>query len=164
MWQMLGGEFEKVLFPSCIGSLVFSPQFISVVHWKEIAGPSPRRAPVLWSSPLLRASWSSGCRVLQRTQGHLLSLQGEILTELQHRLLGSSAPPAAGSISGKSAPCSGHIAALGREAEHPLLSLSFFFLSKGRRRDKGISHHFSHRLDHASSPLCCEHDHVIQIH
>ncbi len=134
----VGRGIWKVLFPSCISSLV-SLQPISVVHWKKRAGPSPRRAPVLWSSPLLRASWSSGCRVLQRTQGHLLSLQGEILTKLQHRLLGRSAPrQQAASLVSLS------VCLLGVDATllHRKEKLSILF-SKGRRRNKGISLHLS---------------------
>lgn len=68
------------------------------------------------------------------------------------------------SVSGKSAcVCLLRVDATLLHWEEKPSILFFFFKAKG---DAGIkeSHIISHRLDNASSPLCCETDQVLQLH
>lgn len=75
---------------------------LSSIKRKPLGHP-PGRAPVPWSSPSLRASWRSGCRVWHRTQGHLLTLQGENTESIAAVAVELWWTSAAGVVSGKSA-------------------------------------------------------------
>lgn len=113
----------RLMFPL---SRFFAAWFCPPFKRKPLGHPLGR-APVPWCSPSLRASWRSGCRVWHRTQGHLLTLQGENTESIAAEAVELWCTTAAGVVSGKSASPCGFVRAcvlsggalLHREAEHP---------------------------------------------